>query len=104
MCPSHLPHSFALAICTQQPRPRHARLPSVCVASLTRLLCSRGWPGRAGAYEGDIKHGKKHGKGVMKFRNGDIYTGSWENNMINGEGTMVYSNGEKYHGLWVNDR
>ena len=28
-----------------------------------------------GAYEGDIKHGKKHGKGVMKFRNGDIYTG-----------------------------
>jgi len=29
----------------------------------------------AGAYEGDIKYGKKHGKGVMKFRNGDIYTG-----------------------------
>jgi len=57
-----------------------------------------------GSYEGDIAGGKKHGKGVMKFRNGDIYTGSWDNNMMNGDGTMVYSNGEKYHGTWVNDQ
>jgi hypothetical protein len=30
-------------------------------------------------------------QGVMKFRNGDIYTGQWKDNMIHGEGTMVYS-------------
>ena len=35
----------------------------------------------AGAYEGDMKNGKKHGKGVMKFRNGDIYTGGCSRDM-----------------------
>mmetsp|Transcript_19509 Transcript_19509/g.64693 ORF Transcript_19509/g.64693 Transcript_19509/m.64693 type:complete len:357 (-) Transcript_19509:3501-4571(-) len=57
-----------------------------------------------GTYEGDIVDGKKQGKGIMKYRNGDIYTGAWKNNMMNGEGTMVYTNGEKYHGEWINDR
>jgi hypothetical protein len=57
-----------------------------------------------GVYEGDMMKGLKSGRGVMKFRNGDIYTGYWKNNMMDGEGTMVYSNGEKYHGEWVKDR
>jgi len=57
-----------------------------------------------GVYEGDMMKGLKNGRGVMKFRNGDIYTGYWKNNMMDGEGTMVYSNGEKYHGEWVKDR
>ncbi len=52
----------------------------------------------SGKYEGDISKGQKSGKGVMKFRNGDIYTGAWQKDMIHGEGIMVYSNGEKYYG------
>ena len=58
----------------------------------------------SGKYEGDISKGQKSGKGVMKFRNGDIYTGVWQKDMMNGEGIMVYGNGEKYYGEWVNDR
>lgn len=45
----------------------------------------------SGVYEGDINHGVKNGRGVMKFRNGDIYTGYWKGNMMEGDGTMVYS-------------
>ena len=30
----------------------------------------------SGKYEGDISKGQKSGKGVMKFRNDDIYTGA----------------------------
>lgn len=37
-------------------------------------------------YEGGWKCGKKHGKGVMDYANGDRYDGAWMNDMKNGRG------------------
>ena len=37
-------------------------------------------------YEGDFIDGKKHGKGTLKFRDGSIYTGEFQNDSINGMG------------------
>lgn len=39
----------------------------------------------------------------MIHANGDIYTGSWENDKANGFGTFIDSQGAKYEGYWVND-
>ncbi len=36
-------------------------------------------------YCGYFKNGKRHGEGVMYWRDGDQYAGSWENGMENGE-------------------
>ena len=38
-------------------------------------------------YNGDTKNGKKHGKGIYTFPNGERYEGEWENDIINGKGT-----------------
>jgi hypothetical protein len=29
-------------------------------------------------YQGQIKHGKKHGTGIFEFPHGSIYLGEWE--------------------------
>lgn len=37
-------------------------------------------------YNGGWKYGKKYGKGVMDYANGDRYDGAWMNDMKNGRG------------------
>ena len=37
-------------------------------------------------YEGTFKAGNKEGKGVYKFADGGIYTGSYKNDLRNGYG------------------
>jgi hypothetical protein len=55
----------------------------------------RGW------YKGDAASGyKPHGKGLMKFKTGSSYEGSWFNGRIHGRGRMVWDNGAKYEGEW----
>ena len=49
-------------------------------------------------YTGDLVNGKRHGRGTMKFFNGNIYSGEWENDIISGKGTFTYKNGDKYVG------
>lgn len=72
-----------------------------------------------GTYEGDLnqvgwqvyyrldfdnnpfaQNGKRHGKGIMKYRTGDLYEGEWLDDCMHGQGIMVYTNGEKYRGEW----
>ena len=36
----------------------------------------------------------------MKYANGDIYEGNWENNTKSGQGKMTYKNGDIYEGEW----
>lgn len=57
-----------------------------------------------GQYEGELKHGLKHGKG-KSYINGQLeYDGDWKNDMRNGDG-KYYKDGElQYEGLWVNNR
>jgi len=54
-------------------------------------------------YTGELKNGKRHGKGKLVLRNGDIYIGSWEDNRKTGQGVYFYSNGIKYNGQWKDD-
>ena len=39
-----------------------------------------------GVYNGDWKEGFKHGKGLMKYKNGDEYDGEWFDGQLSGHG------------------
>jgi hypothetical protein len=49
-------------------------------------------------------NGKHHGKGVMKWANGDEYEGKWIDGKRHGKGLMKWADGREYTGDWVNDR
>ena len=59
---------------------------------------------KKGNYEGKLKEGKRHGKGIMKYINGDIYDGEWENDKKNGKGKYLYVNKDEYDGEWRNNK
>ena len=40
-----------------------------------------------GIYEGEHKDNQLHGKGVLKYNNGDSYEGEFANNFFEGTGT-----------------
>jgi len=55
-------------------------------------------------YNGDYENGKRHGKGVYKFKkSGAKYDGSWEEGKKQGEGTFTYPDGSIYEGTWTDD-
>ena len=45
-------------------------------------------------YSGDFLNNKKHGKGIMKYANGDEYSGDFLIDKKYGKGTMKYANGD----------
>jgi hypothetical protein len=47
-------------------------------------------------YEGEMKDGKKHGKGKMDFANGAKYTGDWIDDNRTGQGVLIYADGTRY--------
>ena len=53
--------------------------------------------------EVDWKKGKKEGKGIMYYNNGDRYEGEFKNGVREGEGILFYKNGQKDKGVWKND-
>ena len=55
-------------------------------------------------YEGSYKKGKKDGDGIYKWKNGDKYTGKWKNDMKEGKGIYEYSNGDVYEGYFKKDK
>ena len=57
-----------------------------------------------GNYKGDKKFGQYNGKGICKFKNGDIYHGEWKNGKFDGAGTYYYRTGEKYYGNFVSGK
>lgn len=58
---------------------------------------------KSGDYKGQSSEGKRQGKGVFKWANGQHYEGAWRNDMRNGIGTETWPDGRKYHGSWKND-
>ena len=55
-------------------------------------------------YDGHWKKDKKrHGKGILKYNNGDIYDGHWKDNVRDGKGIMKFKNGNIYDGDWEKD-
>jgi hypothetical protein len=55
-------------------------------------------------YTGEFKNRKRHGNGILIFKNGDEYTGKFKDNEMDGLGKMIYANGDIYDGEWSNGK
>lgn len=56
-------------------------------------------------YEGDFVNKKAHGKGMMRWNQGDKYEGDWQEGLRHGEGTYFSkANGFKYEGQYAKDK
>lgn len=64
--------------------------------------------GAAAEYRGEFQAGRKHGRGVKAWPNGDRYEGEFANDMKHGQGKYVWGRGpwqgESYEGAFVDDR
>ena len=54
-------------------------------------------------YTGDIKDGKRHGRGKLIFADDRCYEGDWVNDKKHGKGKFTWPTGEMYEGDWAND-
>lgn len=55
-------------------------------------------------YIGDFdKVHHRHGYGLMRYYNGDVYEGNWSSNRRHGHGKLLKADGEVYDGLWERD-
>jgi len=70
-------------------------------------VCSRRHEGKVvgmnstelGVYDGEWRRSKKHGQGVLRYCNGDMYVGFWEDGLPHGNGTFTFTEkNEKYIG------
>jgi len=55
-------------------------------------------------YTGEWRNGQKHGWGIYKWTNGNQYEGEWANGDRHGSGTLVFADGGIYRGTWVNGK
>lgn len=39
---------------------------------------------------GESNNSEKHGNGVYRYSNGDVYLGQWLNDIFHGEGTYLF--------------
>ena len=53
-------------------------------------------------YEGEVKDSKRHGYGVMKWKQGGVYEGNWLSDSANGEGRFQFK-GNQYMGTFRNN-
>ena len=45
----------------------------------------------------------KQGYGIMKWPDGTVYQGIWDNNMYSGRGKLYHGKGDVYEGEFVDD-
>ena len=60
--------------------------------------------GNGQAFEGRLKQGKPHGRGMMFYPNGDRFEGHFDLGARTGRGTLFKADGSLYSGFWVRDR
>ncbi len=53
-------------------------------------------------YVGEMREGKRNGKGVFTSANGDRYDGEWQDDKRNGKGVAISPKGDRYEGEWRN--
>jgi hypothetical protein len=51
---------------------------------------------------GEFVNGKRNGRGLMEWKNGDKYFGEWNDDNRHGRGVLMYSDGGVYSGQWRN--
>ena len=56
-----------------------------------------------GVYNGDLKYGKRHGKGILTDEYGNIFDGYFRNDKKYGIGKLTTINGIEYEGDWFGD-
>lgn len=66
------------------------------------------WELPDGIYQGQIKEGRPHGKGVMTYRltndkKYQMYEGEFVEGQMHGKGVMVWQNGDRYNGTFTNN-
>ena len=59
------------------------------------------WP-NGDRYEGQFRHGKRHGQGKRINADGSTYIGSYEDDQPSGQGVYTWTDGETYDGQWKN--
>ena len=55
-------------------------------------------------YHGNMKDGKRNGRGTMHYADGRKYVGQWKDNYKHGQGTFYFADGRKYVGQWLDDK
>ena len=55
-------------------------------------------------YEGDWAYGKREGKGLLIWENGQKYDGEWRNDCCEGFGIQYYTDGSIYEGYWLSGK
>ena len=60
--------------------------------------------GGEGVYEGPMRAGRMHGRGVFEWSNGFRYEGELRDGKQHGHGTYVGASGERYEGEWREGR
>ncbi|KAL3669074.1 hypothetical protein V7S43_005458 [Phytophthora oleae] len=53
-----------------------------------------------GEYVGEWKDGQRHGYGIERMDNGELYEGYWAHDRHNGPGELVLSDGSRYDGVF----
>jgi len=53
------------------------------------------------SYEGEIKDGKRHGKGVYRWASGMVYEGYWADGKKHGLGKWTWPEGHVYEGIFI---
>jgi hypothetical protein len=56
------------------------------------------------SYDGGWKNDQYHGKGTLKYANGNVHSGEWKNGKRHGKGTLKYANGAECEGVWADDK
>jgi len=55
-------------------------------------------------YKGEFKDHKKHGKGELRWKDGEKVVGEWVNGEKHGEATIYYADGSVWTGRFVNNK
>jgi len=57
-----------------------------------------------GVYDGEVRHGKMHGKGKFTYSDGSVYEGSFREGKRHGKGKMTYTTGNVFVGSYKNGK
>lgn len=49
-------------------------------------------------YEGEWRKNEAHGRGILRFTNGDTFEGQWQEGLLHGQVVLTYANGARYEG------
>jgi hypothetical protein len=60
--------------------------------------------GHVSRFEGEVRDGKAHGRGVYTFANGDMYDGEFRDDKRHGRGVFMWVNGDRYEGEFRDNR